>query len=235
MYFGAAYRRACGRAFVRMRARVRPRGAASALGYNRRSERAGVPITRMRVCACLRGDFPWLRPVRPHVGPLSRGGRGPHACAVRGRWISSTKVKALPEWLGRCKDLEELCVLRPPPAVRVCGGAGAALLPRALRRRALGRRRAALDAAAAALPVVGRAGAPRAHGWRLRLSRARWGWAGAARRGRTVGVQGGVQHRARGAAGGGRLAEPEETVSAPDRRAPTARPSATCVAGVRAH
>jgi hypothetical protein len=33
----------------RVRARVRPRWAASAEGYNRRSERIGVPITRMRV------------------------------------------------------------------------------------------------------------------------------------------------------------------------------------------
>ena len=33
----------------RVRARVRPRWAASASGYSRRSERVGVPITRMRV------------------------------------------------------------------------------------------------------------------------------------------------------------------------------------------
>ncbi len=49
--------------------------------------------------------------------------------------------------------------MRPAPAaaaVRVCGGAGAALLRVALPRRALGPRHAALDAAAAALPVVGR-------------------------------------------------------------------------------
>ena len=37
------------RLFVRMRARVRPRWVASASGYSRRSERTGVPITRMRV------------------------------------------------------------------------------------------------------------------------------------------------------------------------------------------
>jgi hypothetical protein len=34
-----------------MRARVRPRGLTSASGYNHRSERIGVPITRMRACA----------------------------------------------------------------------------------------------------------------------------------------------------------------------------------------
>ena len=68
------------------------------------------------VCACIRGFLLWLRPVRPHVRQLSRGGRGrPHARAVRGRSIASTKVRALPEWLGRCKLLEELCVPRPPP------------------------------------------------------------------------------------------------------------------------
>jgi hypothetical protein len=108
--------------------------------------------------------------------------------------------------------------VRPAPAaaaVRVRGGAGAALLRVALPRRALGPHSAALDAAAAALPVVGRGRAPRTHGWRARPTAARSGWARAARRGRTVCAQGGVQHRARGAAGGGRLAEPQETVSAP--------------------
>ncbi len=68
--------------------------------------------------------------------------------------------------------------MRPAPAaaaVRVRGGAGAALLRVALPRRAPGR--AALDAAAAAaLPVVGRGRAPRTHGWRARPTRARfWG------------------------------------------------------------
>jgi hypothetical protein len=65
--------------------------------------------------------------------------------------------------------------VRPVPAaaaaVRVRGGAGAALLRVALPRRALGPRRAALDAAAGALPVVGRGRAPRAHGWRARPDR----------------------------------------------------------------
>jgi hypothetical protein len=58
-------------------------------------------------------------------------------------------------------------------------------------------------------------------GARGRLARVR-GWAGAARRGRTVGAQGGAHHRARGAAGGGRLAEPEATVS--DHAAALTRP-----------
>ena len=51
------------RLFVRVRARVRPRRAASASGYNRRSERIGVSITRMRVCVramrCV-ATFRWL-------------------------------------------------------------------------------------------------------------------------------------------------------------------------------
>jgi hypothetical protein len=67
------------------------------------------------VCACMRGHFLWLRPVRPRVRPSLRGGRGPQVHAVRGRSIFSTKVTALPEWLGQCKLLEELCVPRPPP------------------------------------------------------------------------------------------------------------------------
>jgi hypothetical protein len=89
----------------------------------------------------MRGDFLWLRPVRPHVCPLLHGGRGPHARAVRGRYISYTKVKALPESLGQCKLLETLCVARPAAAaaVRVRGGAGPALLREALPRRVPGR------------------------------------------------------------------------------------------------
>jgi hypothetical protein len=75
---------------------------------------APVCLSRACVCACMRGDFLWLRPVRPHVRPLFRGGRGPHARAVRGRRVASTKVKALPEWLGQCMLLEDLCVPRPP-------------------------------------------------------------------------------------------------------------------------
>jgi hypothetical protein len=62
--------------------------------------------------------------------------------------------------------------VRPAPAaaaaVRVRGGAGAALLRVALPRRALGPSHAALDAAAAALPVVGRRPSPA----RARLARA---------------------------------------------------------------
>ncbi len=58
-------------------ARVHPRWAASASGYSRRSERVGVSITHMRVCVrAMRGDFLWLRPVRPRVCPLLRSRRG---------------------------------------------------------------------------------------------------------------------------------------------------------------
>jgi hypothetical protein len=53
--------------------------------------------------------------------------------------------------------------------LRVRGGAGAALLREALPRRALGPHRAALDAAAAALPVVGRRPSP-AHAWLARAA-----------------------------------------------------------------
>jgi hypothetical protein len=128
-----------------------------------------APVCLSRACGCVfracAVSFPWVRPVRPHVRPLLRGGRGRHARAVRGRYISSTKVKALPESLGQCKLLEFLCVPRPlPPLLRV-----------ALPRRALGPSRAALDAAAAALPVVGRGRAPRTHGWRARPTGARSG------------------------------------------------------------
>jgi hypothetical protein len=117
----------------------------------------GILYAHAGVCACMRGEFPWLRPVRPHVFPWLRGGRSLHARAVRGRRIDDTKVKALPESLGQCKLLEELCVApaAPPPcafaavpALRCCACAAA---PGA------GLRHAALDAAAAVLSVVGRA------------------------------------------------------------------------------
>ncbi len=111
--------------------------------------------------------FHGFGPVQPHVRPLVRGGRGPHARAVRGRVIRFTKVRALPESLGQCKLLEELCV--PPAAVRDRGGAGAALLREALPRRAPGPPHAALDAAAGALPGVGRRPSP-ARAWLARAA-----------------------------------------------------------------
>ncbi len=67
------------------------------------------------------------------------------ARAVRRRIISSTKVKALPESLGQCTLLEELCV---PPAACTRGGAGLGLLCgacRARRRAAPSRRSVAVS------------------------------------------------------------------------------------------
>ena len=183
MYFGAASRRACGRAVAAgARAGALAR-AASASGYNRRSECVGVPITRMRVCVrAMRGDFP-VASARsaPRLPIVARRAR-PHARAVRGRSISSTKVKALPEWLGQCKLLEQLCVPRPPPRRRArlrrcgrCAAARGATAPgrwgRAARRWMRRRRRCRSSA-------VGRA--PRAHGWRARPT----GWAFAVGRSR---------------------------------------------------
>jgi hypothetical protein len=94
-----------------------------------------------------------------------------HCRVAGGRAIYATKVKALPESLGQCKLLETLCVPRPPPVrVRVRGGAGAALLPRALPRSAQGWHHVALNAAAEMLPVVGRRPSP-AHAWLARAAR----------------------------------------------------------------
>ncbi len=161
----------------RVRARARPRWGASASGYDHRSECIGVSITLVRVCVQCVATFCGFGPVRPHVRLWLRGGRGPHTRAVHGRSIDSTKVTALPEWLGQCKLLEELCV--PPrraAALRVRGGAGAALLRVALPCRGAGPHHAALDAAAAALPVVGRGRAPRGMaGTRGRPARVRGG------------------------------------------------------------
>jgi hypothetical protein len=99
---------ACGCADTRAGARA---WAASASGCSRRSERIGVSITCMRVCVRACTSVRWLC-----------GGRGWHARVVRGRSIHFTKLRALPEWLGRCKLLENLCVPRPPPraASRAC-------------------------------------------------------------------------------------------------------------------
>ena len=85
---------------------------------------------------------------------MSRGGRGRTRAAVRGRSIGGTKVKALPEWLGRCKLLETLCVrARPPPCAFRLRCAAAACAAAAGRWAGTARR---LDAAAAVLPAVGR-------------------------------------------------------------------------------
>ncbi len=137
----------------------------------------------------------------------------PRLSIFPGRSITATKVKALPEWLGRCKLLEILCVLHRrlecSRRCRRCAAARGAVAPGAALRHA------ALYAAAAALPVVVRGRAPRAHALRPRPTGARERWAGAARRGRTVGAQARARHRAHGAAGGGRVAEPGDFVSAP--------------------
>jgi hypothetical protein len=219
MYFGAAPRRACGRAVGCAGARAgAPAWAASASGYNRRSERAGVPITRMRVClrACAVSSAWHLRPVRRHVRPSSRGGRGPHARSVHGRSIYATNVHALPESLGRCKLLEELCVPRPPPPPP-CAIAAVPARRCCARRCRAGRWAAPRGVGCGDGGVAGRrpTAEPRARtaGARGRPARVRGG-PDTARRGRTVGAQGRVQLRARGAAGGGRLAEPQDTVSA---------------------
>ncbi len=129
------------------------------------------------VCVCVQcvAPFLWLRPVRPHICSLLRGGRGPHARVVRGRDISSTKVTALPDFLCRCKLLEELCV-PPAAAVRVRGGAGAALLRARCRA---GRRATPRGVGCGGGGVAGRRPrrAPRTHGWRARPTGARSGWA----------------------------------------------------------
>ncbi len=176
----------------------------------------------------MRGDFLWLRPVRPRVRPLFIVAEM-YLRTVRGRDISSTKVKALPESLGQCTLLEHLCVraAAPPPcacpvvpALRCCAAAPGARL-----------RHAASDAAASALALPVSAGpSPACACLQPAFDRARWGWVGAARRGCSVGAQVRGQHRARGASGGGRLAQPEVVVSAPAAALP--RPAdATRVAG----
>ncbi len=84
-----------------------------------------APAAAVRVCggagaALLRVALPrrapgWRRAALDAAAAALRGRRGPHARAVHGRSIDYTKVQALPEWLGQCKLLEELCVPRLPP------------------------------------------------------------------------------------------------------------------------
>jgi hypothetical protein len=185
MCFAAAPRRACGRAVVAGARADAPAWVASASGSNRRFECIGVPITRMRMCVrAMRGDFPVV--LARSTPRLSTGARRARAARARG----VRQVHRRHEGEGAARDARPVQALggtvRPAPAaaaVRVCGGAGAALLREALPRRALWPSRAALDAAAAALPVVGRRPSP-AHAWLARAAdcRACPGWAGAARR-----------------------------------------------------
>jgi hypothetical protein len=124
----------------RMRARVRPRWAASASGCSRRSERTGVPITR-NAGACL-GHARRLStasarsPPRPPIvarrarAARARGARQVH---LRHEGEGAPRVARPVQALGG--------TVRPAPAaaaVRVCGGAGAAPLRVALPRRGAG-------------------------------------------------------------------------------------------------
>ncbi len=224
VYFGAASRRACGRAVIASA----PAWVASASGYNHRSERIGVCITRNAgVCACMRGLLSMASArSSPRPSIVARRAR-----AARARGARQAHRKHEGEGAPRVARQVHALVLivRPRRALgrfarsRRCWRCAAA---RGAAAPCAGPHHAALDAAAAALPVARPAAEPRARtaGARGRPARGQ-GWAGAARRGRTVGAQDRGQHRARGAAGGGRVAEPEGTVSAPDRRVPTARPS----------
>jgi hypothetical protein len=215
MYFGAASRHACGRAFA-----AGARAGTPALGCICLRVRSPLRMHRCvyhvgaGVCA-MRGDFLWLRPrSAPRPSMVARRARAAHARGAR-------QVHRLHEGDGAPR------VARPVQAL------GGTVRPTPPRRRLARSRRCRRCAAARGAAVPGRRAAPRGvgcggggvagrrprpspawHGWHARPTGAREGWAGAARRGRTVGAQGRGQHRARGAAGGGRVAEPEVPVSA---------------------
>jgi hypothetical protein len=161
MHFGAASRRSCGRAFVADARAGAPAWGASASGYNRHSECIGVSITRMRVCvrACV-ATFHGFGPFDPKYANCCAAGAGrtrawcaagpstPRRC---GR--SPSRSASASSWRN--------CACRPPRRrlarsrwCRLCATARA--LPHYV----------ALDAAPAALPVVGRGRAPRTHVWR---------------------------------------------------------------------
>ncbi len=201
---------------MRARARVRPRGGTSASACNRRSECTGVSITRMRVCVRAMRGLRWMSSARSTRPPIVA--RRARAASARG----ARQDHRLHEGEGAprlARKVHELGVpVRPaPPSRRLarsrrCRRCAA---PRALPRRVLGRTTRRWRCGGGGVAGRRPRRAPRAHGWRARPTGARPGRAGAARRGGTGGAQGGKRHRARSAAGGGRLAFPEEIVSAP--------------------
>ena len=83
-----------------------------------------------RICNCVFVSMHLKFGTFPNQAAHMRSGRGgTHAlCAVHGRRIYTTNVKALPESLGKCTLLEILCVPPPPARLRGCGNASAALL-----------------------------------------------------------------------------------------------------------
>jgi hypothetical protein len=126
MYFGATSRRACGRAVA-----AGARAGAPVFGCIGLRVQSPLRTRRWAYHAhAMRGLLSMASARSPPRLPIVARRVRPHARAVRGRSISFTKVQALPEWLGQCKLLETLCVPRRAAAVRVCGGAGAALLTR---------------------------------------------------------------------------------------------------------
>ncbi len=129
-------------------------------------------------------------------------------------------VQALGDPVRRARRRRRPCAFA---AVRVRGAAARGAAAPGAAAPGAAPHHAALDAAAAVFPVVGRGRGRAPRAWLARAADRRSRWAGAARRGRTVGAQGRVLHRARGAAGSGRLAQPEETVSA--RAAALTRPA----------
>jgi hypothetical protein len=150
------------------------------------------------------------------------GGRGRmQSRAGYGRHIGFTKVKELPESLGKCPLFEKLCVRAAAACARGFACAGLPCM-RAAPARALGVSASALGAgrrvAVAARPVAACRAACASTAGRRRAETALQSHCGA---------QGRVQHRARGVAGGIRLAPPYETVSARRSARP---PSAVTVA-----
>jgi hypothetical protein len=73
-----------------------------------------APECLSRACACM-ATFCGFGPFGSTSAHWCAAGAGRHARALRGRRIGATKVEALPEWLGQCTLLEDLCVPRPPP------------------------------------------------------------------------------------------------------------------------
>ena len=121
------------------------------LRYNHRS----VCLSGACGCVCVHAwRLSVASTVRAHVCPFCAAGAAARARGA-GQGHRLHEGEGAP---GVARPVQGLGVpVRPargPAALRVRGGAGAALLPRTLLRRALGRRHAALDAAAAALPVA---------------------------------------------------------------------------------
>ncbi len=162
VYFGAASRHACGRAFAAGARAGAPACICFRVQSPFRMHRCAYHV-HAGVCARMRGDFLWICPFEPMPVNCCPAGAAAGASIAR-------QVHLLHEGEGAPRVARPVQALGDPVRLR----RSLARLRRC--RRAVpgaGPHHAALDVAAAALPLGGGGRAPRAHGWRTRPTGAR--------------------------------------------------------------